>query len=153
MSLRLRGHHPLRPGIQPGSPRTWFCDSRPARRRRDRASHDTGNATPDGYHAQPVWSDPLSLATTHGVSLPAGTEMFHFPAFPSLKRYPAMTPDEFPHSEILGSKLCWQLPEAYRSLIRLSSAQRAKAFTICSVSGFSSQKTVHLVDAKIQNDC
>src|SRR5213079_2988064 len=30
--------------------------------------------------------DPLSLATTHGItylfSLPAGTEMFHFPAFP-----------------------------------------------------------------------
>ena len=50
----------------------------------------------------------------------------------------AMTPCEFPHSEILGPKLCWQLPEAYRSLIRLSSAQRAKAFTICSVSGFSS---------------
>ena len=70
-----------------------------------------------------------------------------------LKQYLAMTPGEFPHSEILGSKLCWQLPEAYRSLIRLSSAQRAKAFTICSVSGFSSQKTVHLVDAKIQNDC
>ena len=29
-----------------------------------------------------VWADPLSLATTHGVSLisfPRGTEMFHFP--------------------------------------------------------------------------
>ena len=33
-----------------------------------------------------VWSDPLSLATTHGVSLPAGTEMFHFPAYPRNKR-------------------------------------------------------------------
>ena len=55
-------------------------------------------------------------------------------------RCTAMTPCEFPHSEILGSKPCWRLPEAYRSLIRLSSAQRAKAFTICSVSGFSSQK-------------
>lgn len=25
---------------------------------------------------------PLSLATTHGISFPAGTEMFHFPAYP-----------------------------------------------------------------------
>ena len=25
---------------------------------------------------------PLSLATTHGISFPAGPEMFHFPAFP-----------------------------------------------------------------------
>lgn len=25
---------------------------------------------------------PLSLATTNGISLPAGTKMFHFPAFP-----------------------------------------------------------------------
>lgn len=40
---------------------------------------------PDGYHAHAVWSDPLSLATTHGVSLPAGTEMFHFPAYPPQK--------------------------------------------------------------------
>ncbi len=28
----------------------------------------------------------LSLATTHGVSLPAGTEMFHFPAYPPRER-------------------------------------------------------------------
>ena len=28
---------------------------------------------------------PLSLATTHGVSSPAGTEMFHFPAYPPHK--------------------------------------------------------------------
>lgn len=82
MSLRLRGHHPLRPGIQPGSPKTWFCDSRPARRHRDRASHNTQDATPDGYRAPQVWPDPLSLATTHGISSPAGTEMFHFPAYP-----------------------------------------------------------------------
>ena len=46
----------------------------------------TPATNPDGYHAQPVWSDPLSLATTHGVSLPAGTEMFHFPAYPPQQR-------------------------------------------------------------------
>lgn len=32
-----------------------------------------------------------------------------------------MTAGGFPHSEILGSKPCWRLPEAYRSLTRPSS--------------------------------
>ena len=38
----------------------------------------------------------------------------------------------FPHSEISGSKLICQLPEAYRRLSRLSSPVIAKASTICS---------------------
>ena len=46
--------------------------------------------TPATPHAQPPTGitrhrfshHPLSLATTHGVSFPAGTEMFHFPAYP-----------------------------------------------------------------------
>ena len=84
-SVQVRGSHPLRPGLQACSPGTPFYHSRPVRRNRDTCSHNTGNATPDGYHARPVWSDPLSLATTHGVSLPAGTEMFHFPAYPPQK--------------------------------------------------------------------
>ena len=132
MSLRLRGHHPLRPGIQPGSPKTWFCDSRPARRHRDRASHNTQDATPDGYRAPQVWPDPLSLATTHGISSPAGTEMFHFPAYPRNNKVPCrpMTAGGLPHSEILGSKPCWRLPEAYRILKRPSSVLSAKASTI-----------------------
>src|SRR6476646_11497309 len=41
-----------------------------------------------------------------------------------------MTPAGFPHSEILGSQLGWQLPEAYRSLLRPSSAPGAKASTV-----------------------
>jgi hypothetical protein len=47
-----------------------------------RRSHNPAHATPDRYHTRTVWPHPLSLATTHGISLPAGTEMFHFPAFP-----------------------------------------------------------------------
>ena len=47
----------------------------------------SGPTTP---HAQPSLGithtrfshHPLSLATTNGISLPTGTEMFHFPAFP-----------------------------------------------------------------------
>ena len=40
----------------------------------------------------------------------------------------------FPHSEISGSKLICQLPEAYRRLSRLSSPVIAKASTICTYS-------------------
>lgn len=40
-----------------------------------------------------------------------------------------MTAGGFPHSEILGSKPCWRLPEAYRSLTRPSSVLSAKAST------------------------
>ena len=72
-------------------------------------------------------------------SLPAGTEMFHFPAFPLPALYiqagvtgSARRPAGFPHSEILGSKLVYQLPEAYRRLLRPSSAPDAKASTVCS---------------------
>src|SRR3978361_436551 len=41
-----------------------------------------------------------------------------------------MTAAGFPHSDILGSTLGWQLPEAYRSLPRPSSAPDAKASTM-----------------------
>ena len=68
-------------------------------------------------------------------SLPAGTEMFHFPAFPPAPyvfRYrssPSQTTG-FPHSEILGSQPAYRLPEAYRRLPRPSSAPDAKASTV-----------------------
>ena len=42
-----------------------------------------------------------------------------------------MTPAGLPHSEILGSKPVWRLPEAYRSLPRPSSPASAKASTCC----------------------
>ena len=42
-----------------------------------------------------------------------------------------MTPAGFPHSDILGSQLGWQLPEAFRSLLRPSSAPGAQASTVC----------------------
>ena len=70
-------------------------------------------------------------------SLPVGTEMFHFPTFPLSALYiqaeiTGSSPAGFPHSEILGSKLVYQLPEAYRRLRRPSSAPNAKASTVCS---------------------
>jgi hypothetical protein len=44
-----------------------------------------------------------------------------------------MTPAGFPHSDILESKLACQLLEAYRRLLRPSSAPTAKASTMCSL--------------------
>ena len=55
--------------------------------------------------------------------------MFQFPALASLAGYGRSR--GLPHSEILGSKLVCQLPEAYRRLLRLSSPVAAKASTRC----------------------
>jgi hypothetical protein len=70
------------------------------------------------------------------LSLPAGTEMFHFPALPPppyafrRKRHP-MTGARFPHSETPGSQPGCRLPGEYRRLQRPSSAPGAKASTVC----------------------
>ena len=73
-------------------------------------------------------------------SLPVGTEMFHFPTFPLPALYiqagvtrSARRPAGFPHSDTLGSKCAYPLPEAYRRLLRPSSAPDAKASTVCSL--------------------
>ena len=92
----------------------------------------------------PLWfslfrvRSPL-LTESQLFSLPVGTEMFHFPTFPLPALYiqagvtgSARRPAGFPHSEILGSKCAYPLPEAYRRLLRPSSAPDAKASTVCS---------------------
>ena len=101
-----------------------------------------------------VWSDPLSLATTHGVSLPAGTEMFHFPAYPRNNTVPCrpMTAGGLPHSEILGSKPCWRLPEAYRILKRPSSVLSAKASTIRPSGRHTPRKTLMIASLRQTTD-
>ena len=50
------------------------------------------------------------------------------------QEYARITTREFPHSEILGSKVGQHLPQAYRSRPRPSSALGAKASTVCSCS-------------------
>ena len=100
----------------------------------------TGTAAPTTPMPQPPTGitrhrfshHPLSLATTHGVSFPAGTEMFHFPAYPPHKtlRCRPTTAGGLPHSDTLGSKPCRRLPEAYRGPTRPSSVLPAKASTI-----------------------
>jgi hypothetical protein len=104
-----------------------------------------------GYH--PLWPDfpfrsdkstaktcrlfrfrsPL-LSESRLMSVPRATEMFQFTRFAThpyvfRMRYPSR--GGFPHSEISGSKLICQLPEAYRRLSRPSSPVIAKASTTC----------------------
>ena len=61
---------------------------------------------------------------------------FSSPGSPRMPMYSACDTfaGGFPHSEISGSKLICQLPEAYRRLSRPSSPVIAKASTICSYS-------------------
>ena len=88
---------------------------------------------------------PLSLATTNGISsirqrrteliyFPHATEMFHFAWFPLSTSHDVkactLPVHRFPHSDTPGSKLVCQLPEAFRRLLRPSSAHIAKASTI-----------------------
>jgi len=79
--FRLRGYHPLRHAFPDDSATDQH--TRPLSGRR-------GQDSPTTPHTQPLPSitrtrfnhHPLSLATTHGISSPTGTEMFHFPASP-----------------------------------------------------------------------
>ena len=85
-----------------------------------------------------VWTFPFSLATTKGISsiyFPLATEMFHFARSSSYTygfsvRFPDLRRSGFPHSDIPGSPLVWELPEAYRTLQRPSSSFSVKASTI-----------------------
>jgi hypothetical protein len=64
------------------------------------------------------------------ISVPPGTEMFHFPGLAPL-RVTELAPrrvSPFGHPEIIARV---QLPQAYRSLPRPSSPLDAKASTVC----------------------
>lgn len=87
-----------------------------------------------------VWALPYSLATTNGIigyflflevlrcfSSPGSLYLSYI----FRQEWLDMTLDGFPHSEIFGSKLVWQLPEAYRSLLRPSSVSCVKASFTC----------------------
>ena len=70
------------------------------------------------------------LGESRLISVPPGTEMFHFPGLAPL-RVTELAPrrvSPFGHPEIIASV---QLPQAYRSLPRPSSPLDAKASTVC----------------------
>ena len=114
LCFRVRGYHPLWPD---------FPD----------CSTNTRRFTLTGLF--PVRS-PL-LRESRLISIPPVTEMFQFTGFAPhayvfSMRY--LLRGGFPHSEIAGSKLVCQLPDAYRRLPRLSSPSTAKASTMCACS-------------------
>ena len=108
-----------------------------------------------GYH--PLWpafpcrsTRPLRITTTglvpfrspllgesRFISIPPVTEMFQFTGFASHTYEFSVKYSRscgFPHSDIAGSKLVCQLPDAFRRLPRPSSPSTAKASTICAYS-------------------
>ena len=86
-----------------------------------------------------VWALPRSLAATSGItdlfSVPAGTEMVHFPAlsWPGLCIQQGFLRDKPERVSPFGNlrvEACLRLTEAFRSLPRPSSTPGAKAFTV-----------------------
>jgi hypothetical protein len=119
--FRLRGCHPLWPKFPQRSTRVAIGNS--SALRPNRPYNPTVQARWFGLFRV---RSPL-LAESLLFSVPAGTEMVHFPALPSLtygfsQGYPGMTPGGFPHSEISGSKPVCGSPKliaAYHVLHRL----------------------------------
>jgi len=85
-----------------------------------RTPHNPHSATPAGYHAEWVWTLPVSLATTQGMlSFPRGTEMFQFPRCPPRTlciqvRVIRDQPDRVPPFGDLRITVFYQLPAAFR---------------------------------------
>ena len=121
--VRLRGSHPLRPGFPAGSSRLSHATSR---------SRNPGMQA-SRFRLQRVRSPLLTPSLLF--SLPAGTEMFHFPACrsPGLCVQPGVVPYERHRITPFGNlriKACLPLPVAYRSLPRPSSPRDAKASAV-----------------------
>lgn len=130
MRVRLRGHHPLRPGIQPGSPHTRYLSLTP------------GTSAPGHTLPRHRGRNPRRVSHDHGLAIirfrsPLLTEYpllqvlrcFTSLRTPRQKRCQPMTAGGLPHSETLGSKPCRRLPEDYRGPTRPSSVLSAKAST------------------------
>src|SRR6476660_439398 len=120
---RIRGFHPLWRAFPGPSANDGFVTSRDAR--------NPGTNPGLGYvrFRSPLLTESMSL------SVPAGTEMFQFPAFApaGLCIQAGVTAGRavrFPDSDIPGSTLVCQLPGAYRRLPRPSSPLDAKTSTV-----------------------
>ena len=134
--FRLRGFHPLCRAFQCPSTITRLSDSLNGRQ-----SERKGPTTPYTQRLPALTRLRFGLIRFRS---PLLTEYLFLPVlrcFTSRRSLHApyifrcgsldMTPAGFPHSEILGSRFVCQLPEAYRRLLRPSSAPSAKASTLC----------------------
>jgi hypothetical protein len=102
-------------------------------------SYNPHIATAAACHAIQVSTVPFSLATTRGmVSFPRPTKMFQFGRcpLPGLCVQPGVPGDWSRRVAPFGNpriNVCTQLPEAYRRVLRPSSAPGAKASTVRSL--------------------
>src|SRR5581483_2504139 len=87
-----------------------------------------------------VWAVPGSLATTTGIVVYFlflrvlrcfGSPAYRYIAYEFSYTPRSITCMRFPHSDIHGSKLVWQLPAAFRSRLRPSSVSYVKASFVC----------------------
>ena len=109
-SFRLRDYHPLWLRFPTHSAKNKFCNFPKDLPLPPSISHDTQKAKPAGltlfrFGLFPVRS-PL-LGEYLSVSLPPGTEMFHFPGLASCltTKFLGITLEGFPHSGSCGSKV------------------------------------------------
>jgi hypothetical protein len=86
-----------------------------------------------------VWPFPRSLATTEGISFDFFSSRYLDVSVPwvcfrhlFIQCKILVLTSGFPHSDIHGSMLAYQLPVASRRLLRLSSPLTAKASVVCS---------------------
>ena len=81
--------------------------------------------------------DPRSLAATDGIAVAffscayLDVSVLHVRSSPLCIQSEVSQRDGLPHSDIFGSQLVYQLPEAFRRLPRPSSPLDAKTFTVC----------------------
>ena len=82
-------------------------------------------------------TDPRSLAATDGIAVAffscayLDVSVLHVRSLPLCIQSKVSQRDGLPHSDIFGSQLVYQLPEAFRRLPRPSSPLDAKTFTVC----------------------
>ena len=86
---------------------------------------------PAGTVIPTVWAPPLSLTTTHGITVVLLSCRYLDVSVPCVRlrlwRMTGLQPAGLPHSDIRGSNGHLHLPAAFRSLSRPSSPPRAKA--------------------------
>lgn len=135
--FRLRGLHPLRRAFQCPSTITRISDSSTIRQ-----NDQKGPTTPHTQRLPAITRIRFGLFRFRSPLLTEYLFLSVLRCFTSRRSLHTpyvfrrgsldMTPAGFPHSDILGSKLVCQLPEAFRRLQRPSSAPTAKASTMCS---------------------
>jgi hypothetical protein len=84
VAFRLRGYHPLWPHFPVGSSTRWFCNSLGVPPHSLKRPYNPECTTPVGLHTLGLGCSPFArhyLGNLCLISLPEGTEMFHFPSF------------------------------------------------------------------------